>query len=370
MSSLLLLENPVGRQVVVAACVYAFIVRLFRYDRAKRNVRTFRMLAAAKRARSSSKTINAVDKDKEAEKVEMDGYREILQSISTLEFPLFHRLALEFALFRTYTIPSISALLANTARFENNCGKRYDDTSLLFAELLENPFPSDRSVTALRRINFIHGQFRDKISNDDMVYVLSVFIFEPIRWIGRFEWRPLSREERDSLFIVWTHIGRRMGIQDIPKTLEEYEVWNQEYEKKYMVYAPSNVTVCEATVKLFLSQAPSFAHPFGRAVAYCLMDDRLRAALKYPHPNAFLTAALGGLLWIRKMILRFFMLPRPRWLSTRRSPAVGGIGQTMCPRYHLYAKTYEDGYVLARLGDAPPGKLTPADSYPVYTTKK
>ena len=41
-------------------------------------------------------------------------------------------------------------------------------------------------------MNRIHGRF--EISNEDFVYVLSSFVFEPIRWNARFGWRPADRD--------------------------------------------------------------------------------------------------------------------------------------------------------------------------------
>jgi len=43
--------------------------------------------------------------------------------------------ALEIALFRTFCVPSISALLDRTGEFHHDSQRRYDDTSLLLAEI-------------------------------------------------------------------------------------------------------------------------------------------------------------------------------------------------------------------------------------------
>jgi hypothetical protein len=46
-------------------------------------------------------------------------------------------------------------------------------------------------------MNYIHSQYQKagKISNEDMLYTLSVFITEPIRWINDYEWRPMTDME-------------------------------------------------------------------------------------------------------------------------------------------------------------------------------
>ena len=75
--------------------------------------------------------------------------------------------ALELALYRTYCVPSISALLDRTGEFQHRTQKRYDDTSLIVAEISEWGYDSDRGRAALRRMNQIHGRLQ--ISNDDLL---------------------------------------------------------------------------------------------------------------------------------------------------------------------------------------------------------
>src|SRR3954451_14697827 len=100
------------------------------------------------------------------------------------EFPFDTTRALEFALYRTYCVPSVSELLDRTGEFLRLPQKRYDDTDLIVSELMEWGYDSERGKRALRRMNQIHGRFA--IANDDFLYVLSTFVFEPIRWNARY----------------------------------------------------------------------------------------------------------------------------------------------------------------------------------------
>src|SRR5947199_1215684 len=84
------------------------------------------------------------------------------------EFPFDTTRSLEFALFRTFCVPSVSALLDRTGEFANRPQKRYDDTDLLVSELMEWGYDSERGRAALRRMNRIHGRFA--IGNDDFRY--------------------------------------------------------------------------------------------------------------------------------------------------------------------------------------------------------
>ena len=133
------------------------------------------------------------------------------------EFPWDSVRALEVALYRTYCIPSISTLLDRTGEFYKHAQRRYDDTAILMAEMCEWGYEEGRGKVALDRMNWAHSHFA--IANNDFLYVLSTFIFEPIKWIDAFGWRKLSLNERLGYYYFWREIGKRMGIKDIPADL-------------------------------------------------------------------------------------------------------------------------------------------------------
>lgn len=43
-------------------------------------------------------------------------------------------------------------------------------------------------------MNYLHSRYQKagKISNDDMLYTLSLFVLEVERWVGLYEWRSLT----------------------------------------------------------------------------------------------------------------------------------------------------------------------------------
>ena len=120
--------------------------------------------------------------------------RGIVRLDTCYEFPWDTTRALELALFRTFAVPSVAALLDSTGEFASSAQKRYDDTDLILSTIGEMGYDSAEGRRAIRRMNQIHGRF--EISNDDFLYVLSSFVFEPIRWNARFGWRPLIETER------------------------------------------------------------------------------------------------------------------------------------------------------------------------------
>ena len=205
--------------------------------------------------------------------------------------------SLQFALFRTYGIPTISKLLVQTTQFseESTATKRYTDTTVLIAEFMGYHPTSTRSIEAIGRMNYIHSQYQKsgKILDDDLLYTLALFAGEPARWIDKYEWRKLEDFEKCAIGTFWKAIGDAMGIPfknlrsggegwlDGLQWLDELNEWSAEYEKRFMVPDRNNQKTAEQTVAILLYSLPGFAKGLGRKMVSALMDDRLRTAMMY-----------------------------------------------------------------------------------------
>ena len=257
-------------------------------------------------------------------------------------FPWDLERALEFALFRTFAVPSISGLLAETGEFVHRPRKRYDDTELILFEILEHGMNSLRGKKAIRRMNSMHGRFQ--ISNEDFLYVLSTFIFEPIRWLEKYAYRPMTEIEKQGVFKNYLELGRRMNLKNIPQTLEEFERYNLEYESKYFQFALSNQLIAEKTIDLLLGfYLPKFLFGFGRPFVYSLLDEPLRKALGLPKVGIWRKWLVEKGLQIRAFFHRISSEPQNPVLGTQRK-----------------RPTYPEGYQVEELGTFP--SKSPSDS--------
>src|ERR1700687_2128656 len=109
------------------------------------------------------------------------------------DFPWDVAQSLSLAFFKTYGIPTISELLDRTGEFRERAQKRYDDTELILAEILDNGIDSERGREATRRMNRMHGRF--EIRNEDYLYVLATFVLVPLRWNRKYGWGRDTRHE-------------------------------------------------------------------------------------------------------------------------------------------------------------------------------
>jgi hypothetical protein len=236
---------------------------------------------------------------------------------SNHDFPWDVEQSLSLAFFKTYGIPSISELLDRTGEFRERAQKRYDDTELILAEILDNGLDSERGREANRRMNRMHGRF--EIRNEDYLYVLATFVLVPLRWNRRYGWRRYTRQEELATLHYWRALGRRMNIRDIPDTLEALEQWSDEFERANLRFSESSRHVADDTLGLFLSWYPAPLRPLLRPVVLALLENELLDAFGYPHPPAWLRRGLDLALRARAVIVA--RLPRrakPRLITRER----------------------------------------------------
>jgi hypothetical protein len=268
---------------------------------------------------------------------------EIHRITAAHEFPWDYTQALSFALFRTYAVPSIGRLLAETGELVERTQKRYDDTVLILDAIAEHGIGSPEGRTALRRMNQMHGAYG--ISNDDMRYVLATFVVTPIRWIDEMGWRRLSEHERVAACHYYRELGRHMGIRDIPATHREFAALLDDYEREHFAFDPAARRVADATLELFTTFPPNDRAPAAvvRRFSYGLMDDALRAAFRYPRIPAWEQRLAKAAIRARSAVVRR-MPPRTEPMPARLQPTVRG---------------YPGGYDIAELGTFPRGCPAP-----------
>jgi hypothetical protein len=248
------------------------------------------------------------------------------------EFPFDFTRADEFALYRTYAVPSIANLLYRTGEFTRRTQRRYDDTKLILSELVEHGYDSDRGQRAMRQMNHHHGRF--EIANSDFLYVLSTFVFEPPRWMARYARRPMVEHEKLALFYFWRAVGQRMHIRAIPEEVTEFEGFNLNYERRNFGYTEGGHLVASATRDMVLGWAlPRPLRQFGAPAVHSLLDDHLLDSLGFPKPPPVLRRLVRQTLRTRSKLTGL--------LPERRNPSL----QTA--RRH---GSYPNGYQIERLG--------------------
>ncbi|KAF9074413.1 hypothetical protein BDP27DRAFT_1317043 [Rhodocollybia butyracea] len=249
--------------------------------------------------------------------------QDIIATSALYDMPALMTYALAFALFKTYAVPTISKILSDTKELESasSVSKRYADTEILISNWFYCPLsgkstPAQREIDdpramiALARVNWLHSKY--PIKNDDYLYTLGLFVFEPEKWARLYGWRVLSPLESHAFFIFWVEIGRRMGIRDIPKTAQLFKQWIVEYESTAVYPIQTNHSVAHYTTEELLHAVPEFLglKNLARRLTICALDDNIRIAMMQPSQPRSLHYLLKFILHSVGFIQRYLCLPR------------------------------------------------------------
>lgn len=228
-------------------------------------------------------------------KMTTDDAQAILKDLTELEFPKIMGLSIIFALFKTYGIPSVSSLLVATSQLSNpeTVSKRIADTGVLLLEFALNKPSSERTLKAISRMNYLHSRYQmsGKIKNVDMLYTLSLFALEPVRWIRKYEWRSLTEIEMCASGTFWKAMGDAMlvSFDDLPSSktgwkdglhwLQDIETWSSKYEATHMVPAVSNNQLAESHLDVLFLDMPAHFNEVGKRLVAVFLGERLRKAM-------------------------------------------------------------------------------------------
>ena len=259
--------------LAVLGALYLLGVRLLRYRRVDAIKRKHSMLSRADYASLAG-----------------DQAQDVLKDLVEMEFPKLMGFSIVFALFKTYGIPSVSSLLVATSELSSpeTASKCTADTGVLILEFCLNKASSNRATEAIARMNYLHSRYvkARKITNDDMLYTLSVFALEPVRWVNRYEWRQLSDFEVCASGTFWKAMGDKMEIDFSPLPsngsgwtdglhwLQEAREWSEEYERKNMVPAATNQQLALAHLDIIFVNLPRSLSAVGKNLVSVIVGDR------------------------------------------------------------------------------------------------
>ncbi|WP_193604496.1 oxygenase MpaB family protein [Nocardioides dongkuii] len=262
-------------------------------------------------------------------------YAEIYRNVVMHEFPWDMNQALSFALFRTYAVPGIGALLDRTGEFTQRVQKRYDDTALLLEVPFSRGFEDPEARAAIRRINQMHHAY--DIPDHEMRYVLSTFVVVPKRWLDDYGKRPLTPVEERASVNYYRQLGAHLGVRDVPETFAAFAELMDSYEAEHFGHDPGGRRVADSTLALLLTFHPAFASRAVEVFSRALMDQPLREALGYAAPPRPVEALSRRLLRARGVALRAF--------PARRTPKrVEDLP---------WIRSYPDGFRVEELGSFP-----------------
>ena len=261
--------------------------------------------------------------------------QEIIITLSNHVFPVEVLLSVELAQLRTFTIPTISKTLHATRQYEDEGQRRLDDTRAILPELFTSPRGTDAHDEMVKHLNAIHGLY--KISNDDYLYTLSTFIFDPWRFIEKYGHRPLSPKEKRAIYLFYRELGESMGMRDIPESFDAFLKWREDYERRVQRHTPENEAVASGMLRAVEQLLPRPLRPLVEPLISALIDEpAFEAAIGIQPAPEPLRAAVRNILLLRREVCKFISFFEEQALWEH-------------PLYKTY-KSYPDGYDRLKLG--------------------
>ncbi|WP_328863187.1 oxygenase MpaB family protein [Streptomyces sp. NBC_00306] len=258
-------------------------------------------------------------------------YEEIWRLVTAHEFPWDYWQSVSLAFFRTFAVPSISALLEETGEIVCHTQKRADDTLLIMYEMGRLGLESPEGRAYLRRMNQMHRRY--VISNDDHLYIIALFIVTPVQWINRFGWRRLTVHEERALTNYGRRLAQLMGIKDVPATFADFDQVAQSYERLHFAVTDSSRRLAEAAMAFTADMLPKSLRgplkPVMRRLSLASLDDALLHAVGLPLPPERDRRLVTWLLRTRGRILRM-LPPRPDNRPHRLALATYPDGHQVC----------------------------------------
>ncbi|KAI1419163.1 hypothetical protein F5Y12DRAFT_287761 [Xylaria sp. FL1777] len=244
--------------------------------------------------------------------------------IAEHEFPTVFSAAIKFVFFKAEGVPSVAKLVARAAQRTSSANskaprKSKHGTSVAPADLLGRP-GAPETIAAIDRVNHVHSLYRPsgKISDDDLLYVLSLFSLEPIRWIDRFEWRGLTAEECCALATLWKALGEelhipfgnlpsyREGFRDALHWLAELADWGRQYEQRNREKSPESVFLAQKQLDAWVGSVPRCLKCRARGLVATLIEPGLRQATGIETPSATAVLLVETVIHVRRLIRRYF----------------------------------------------------------------
>jgi hypothetical protein len=235
---------------------------------------------------------------------------------SCYDFPIEAAGLSMIVLLRAFGAPRISTILERSGEWSRNAAARSANLVRSIVSLVGHGYDSHVGRDVIRRMNAAHSRYRT--ANDEFVYLLSRFVFEPVAWNARFGWRPYCSQEREALFHFWTAVGRRMQVRDIPDTPASLEQFMVDYAGSQCRPDPISQRLFLAFREAVAGWMPPPARPIVRWIIPQMMDQDLREALLIPTPSRSSQAAGRAVLQTASRLMA---------LSPRRTTAYPFRGQ-------------------------------------------
>lgn len=115
-----------------------------------------------------------------------------------------------------------------------------------------NAAAMDSSVSSFR----VPAGHRPVREGEDSLYVLLTSPVIPLRWVDRHGWRKPTDTEIEAALSIYAELGKRMGLDPVPKTYAEACRLLDDYEDRNVAASPEGEALLAAAAEALAVRLP------------------------------------------------------------------------------------------------------------------
>jgi hypothetical protein len=237
------------------------------------------------------------------------------------EFPWDFSVAGAIAFANSVAPPHMAALLVRTGELTENFERRMEHFALISLEMVRRGFRDPRGRAAVRQMNRIHKNAVKHISdenerwtihNDEYLFTLATSTLIQARWVDRYGWRKLSRQEHLAGYLHMREQGEHMGLKNVPQTYEEFVRFHDRFVEENFRYSEEAAKLWEVlrptVTGPMVGWLPERWQPLGLRLAEvavpALITPHMRKAFGVREPSRLIRLAVNAALRLRAAYVR------------------------------------------------------------------
>ncbi|MFD9053533.1 hypothetical protein [Streptomyces zaomyceticus] len=198
----------------------------------------------------------------------------------------------------------ISTLVAGTKKYAADPLARTTAITRMISHIIRLGIDNGRVKRMIEHVNDMHD--RSGVEDEDRIYILSILVVWQRRMIDLYGWRRLTPVEVNALVVTYEVIGRRMHLECMPGTYEDYEHFVDGYERQHFREEQINIQMAGLVLTQIRAMSGGIGGRIALAVQLYSMDELLRKSIGYPALRPVSRAVARAVIRLRRMALRLF----------------------------------------------------------------
>jgi len=208
--------------------------------------------------------------------------------------------------------PGAAKTIHGTGEALNRTFRRADDTLIVMYGIWMDGFESELSKAMLKKLVYIHAFYRKSMTNQEMMWIIMDSCIGCVECVEKFGWRQLYKNEIIAWWNVWKAIGQRLGVKDMPITMEEGRKLHKEIMETF-TKTPQHEELLTAILKVKESLLPKALKKYFLQLIALFGNKKMLEFLNIPPvPPLWIRFVYNTLFKVRKLLYYTLITPKTK----------------------------------------------------------